>query len=99
MPKARLLFRYKQALPGGKIVEVVVWHLSEPLAGSDHLFKYRLYYGLTDGTCLVRYDNERGKGDHKHVEGQEKTCRFKDVDTLQADFRADIRRCHERERL
>lgn len=99
MPKATLLFRYKQALPGGKIVEVVVWHLSESLPGSDHLFKYRLYYGLTDGTCLVRYDNERGKGDHKHIEGQELAYRFRDVDTLQADFRADIRRHHERERL
>ena len=96
MPKATLLFRFKQSLPGGKIVEVVVWLLSEPLPGSGHLFKYRLYYGLADGTCIVRYDNERGKGDHKHVNGKEQPYEFKDVDTLQADFQADIRRHGER---
>lgn len=99
LPKAKLLFCYKRPLPGGMVVEVVVWHLSEPLPGSSHLFKYRLYYGLADGTRLIRYDNEREKGDHKHIEGQELTYRFKDVDTLQADFRADIRRYHERQRL
>lgn len=94
MPKAMLLFRFKRPLPGGKVAEVVVWHLSEPMPGSNHFFKYRLYYGLADGTCLVRYDNERGKGDHKHIAGQEQPYQFKDVDTLQADFQADIRRYH-----
>lgn len=99
MPKAKLLFRYKRPLHGGMIVEVVVWSLPEPLPGSSHLFKYRLYYGLADGTSLIRYDNERGKGDHRHIHGQEQTYQFKDVDTLQADFHADIRRYHERQRL
>jgi len=52
--------------------------------------KYRLYYGLKDGTCIVRNDNETGKGDHKYIKGIEKTYRFTDVETLLADFLEDI---------
>lgn len=40
----------------------------------------------------VRYDNERGKGDHKHLGGQETHYSFIDVDHLVADFHADIRK-------
>jgi len=52
--------------------------------------KYRLYYGLSDGTCLIRFDNESGQGDHKHVGNQEESYRFIDVETLVADFLAEI---------
>jgi hypothetical protein len=45
---------------------------------------------LADGTCIVRYDNETGKGNHRHWEGQEEPYRFTDVDTLVADFLEDI---------
>jgi len=48
--------------------------------------------GLDDGTCLIRYDNESGKGDHKHVEGQEKPFRFEDVEAMVADFLQEIDR-------
>jgi hypothetical protein len=49
-----------------------------PLTGSPHRFKYRLYFGK-DGTCLVRIDNEQGKGDHKHIKGVEYPYIFKDI--------------------
>jgi hypothetical protein len=52
--------------------------------------KYRLYYGLPDGTCVVRYDNETGKGDHRHCKGREQPYPFIDVETLVADFLADV---------
>jgi hypothetical protein len=52
--------------------------------------KYRLYYGLADGTRIVLYDNETGKGDHKHIKGKEEPYRFRDVETLVADFLEDI---------
>ena len=52
--------------------------------------KYRLYYGLPDGTCVVRYDNETGKEDHRHVQGKEEPYRFRNVEGLVADFLADI---------
>jgi hypothetical protein len=54
--------------------------------------KYRLYYGLADGTCLVRYDNETKKGDHRHWRDQEESYQFTDVETLVADFLKDIER-------
>lgn len=99
MPDAILLLHHKQPLLGGRIIEIIVWLLPKPVPGSTHAYKYRLHYGLLDGTCFVRYDNERGKGDHRHIGGQEYPYRFKDIDTLQADFHADIRRHREQERL
>jgi hypothetical protein len=45
-----------------------------------------------NGTCLIRFDNESGKGDHKHVGSQEESYRFIDVETLVADFLAEIER-------
>lgn len=38
----------------------------------------------------VRYDNKYGKGDHKHINGVQENYRFVDVETLVADFLADI---------
>src|SRR6266480_2203064 len=58
---AELIIKDKRAVDG-TITEVVVWRLSRPVSGCTHLFKYRFYFGLVDGTCIVRYDNERGKG-------------------------------------
>ena len=40
----------------------------------------------------MRYDNETGKGDHRHVEGREEPYRFASVAKLRRDFEADIRR-------
>jgi len=48
------------------IVERVVWQLPQSCAERPHGLKYRLYCGRRDGTCVVRYDNEAGKGDHRH---------------------------------
>lgn len=39
---------------------------------------------------MVRYDNESGKGDRKHYGAQEELYGFTDVETLVADFLADI---------
>lgn len=58
--------------------------------------KYRLYYGLANGTCEVRYDNETGKGDHRHSKDQEEQYHFTDVETLLADFLADIEKARRR---
>ena len=55
-----------------------------------YCIKYRLYYGLSDATCIIRYDNERGKGDHRHFKDKEAPYKFKNVENLVADFLADI---------
>ena len=74
----------------GYIREVVVWRLEKPVAGCRHIFKYRFFFGKDDGTCLVRYDNERGKGDHKHIGVTECQYIFRSLNAVFSDFRADI---------
>lgn len=87
---ARLIYREKYIYSDGSIREMVLWQLSPKTLDRPHGFKYRLYYGLEDGTCIVRYDNEAGKGDHKHIKEKEENYRFIDVETLIADFLEDI---------
>jgi hypothetical protein len=91
MPKAQLLVRVKESVPGG-IREIVIWLLDEPLPGCNHRLKYRLCFGISGGKCIVRYDNERGKGDHRHVMGDEEPYNFATVDSLIDDFETDVRR-------
>ena len=64
--KAALVIDRKVVFPDGAILQMVIWHLPEAGTERPHGLKYRFYYGLPDGTCVVRYDNERGKGDHRH---------------------------------
>lgn len=66
--KAELITQTKEIRNDGSIVEIVVWELAEPLPPCAHSYKYRLFFG-TPGECFVRYDNERGKGDHRHTGG------------------------------
>jgi Family of unknown function (DUF6516) len=68
---------------------LIVWELVEPVLGSTHKFKYRLYYGLPNGE-RVRYDNERGKGDHKHINGVESMYEFVSLAKLLDDFDYDV---------
>jgi len=88
--KAKLIFREKFIYADGAIREMLLWQLPRKAAEKSHGLKYRLYYGLPDGTCVVRYDNEAAKGDHRHRGGQEERYKFKDVETLVADFLGDI---------
>lgn len=62
--KATLIAQAKGVRDDGSIVEIVVWGLTEPLPLCAHPYKYRLFFGAA-GKCFVRYDNERGKGDHR----------------------------------
>lgn len=71
--------------------ELALWQVSKPVAGSAHGFKYRLAY-VVRGICVLRYDNEIGKGDHRHVNGKEGSYRFTTPDRLVADFQHDIER-------
>lgn len=87
--KATLLFRQKYKLDGGGIVEMVLWRVPRPVEGSDHRFKYHLYFGK-DGRRIVGYDNERNKGDHRHFRGRETVYNFTTPEQLMADFLADV---------
>jgi hypothetical protein len=88
---AVLVFKEKM-VTRGLIIEMVVWELDSPLKGCSHRFKYRLFCGsLETGTCLVRYDNEWGKGDHRHADDDERAYAFTDLERLFADFEKDVR--------
>ena len=52
-------------------------------------FKYALAY-VVAGVCVLRYDNEAGKGDHRHVGDVETEYRFTTPDQLLADFWRDV---------
>lgn len=88
---ARLVLKVKK-VKQGLIIEMVVWELTAPLAGCSHCFKYRLFCGsLETGAGLVRYDNEQGKGDHKHIGAVEQPYTFVGFERLFADFENDVR--------
>jgi hypothetical protein len=87
--KATLIFRLKYKLDDGAIVAMVIWNVPQAVAGSRRRFKYRLYFAR-DGKRIVSYDNERGKGDHRHMLGRELSYRFTSPDRLIADFLADV---------
>ncbi len=87
---AQPVLSYRRDLPNGDIIQVVVWLLPAALPGSAHPYKYRLHYQKADGTDFIRFDNERGKGDHRHTGDSEVDYRFTTVRQLVLDFYAAI---------
>jgi hypothetical protein len=47
---------------------------------------------VVSGKCVLRYDNETGKDDHRHFGRKEAAYRFKTPEKLLADFQRDIER-------
>ena len=88
MPEATQVLRTRDAYADG-VIEIVVWAVPRPVPPSDHGFKYRLVFAR-DGERVVGYDNERGKGDHRHIGASEKPYKFVDVPTLLSDFMRDV---------
>jgi hypothetical protein len=86
---AELITRFKDVTPEGGIIELVVWRLPAPIPPCTHPYKYRAVLAM-DGQRLLGFDNERGKGDHAHLGGQERPYRFIGVDQLIEDFIAEV---------
>jgi hypothetical protein len=89
--KAVELVRTRVTFAEAAFAGLVLWQVPKPIAGSAHRFKYRLAY-VVDGACVVRYDNEVGKGDHRHFSGRESAYAFTNPEKLVADFQRDIAR-------
>jgi hypothetical protein len=87
--KAELLLDERHVLDARAFVELVVWRLPRPARASTRRFKYRLAL-VIDGVCVLRYDNEAAKGDHRHIRDSEESYDFTDPDTLLADFWRDV---------
>ena len=69
--------------------ELVVWRVPAPVRVSGHRYRYRLAL-VVKGECVLRYDNEAGKGDHRHAGKTERLYRFTTPAQLLADFWADV---------
>jgi hypothetical protein len=89
--KANPLFNRRIRMTEESFVELVAWKLPNPIAGSVHDYKYRLAF-VVKGACVLRYDNEAGKGDHRHWGETEAPYAFTDIDQMVADFFNDVTR-------
>lgn len=83
--KAWLLYEQRLKINEWRFVEIVVWQVPAAVPGSEHRYKYRLAC-VDDGQCRLRFDNERGKGDHYHLHGQEMPYHFSTLSALLDDF-------------
>jgi hypothetical protein len=86
---AQLITRFKDITPDGSILEVVVWKLPTPVPPTEHGYKYRAVY-VVNGVRVVGFDNERGKGDHCHLDSTEIPYTFTSLEQLMEDFIAAV---------
>lgn len=82
--KAEPVQRLKRSHAGG-VVEINIWRVAASVPPCEHGYKYRLVY-VVAGRRVVGFDNERGKGDHRHDGDEESAYRFAGVEALLADF-------------
>ena len=87
--RAELLFKEHVELSATEFVELVAWKVDPPVRASAHFYKYRLAF-ISDGRCILRYDNEAGKGDHRHFGEREVPYEFVSVRQLRFDFWNDV---------
>jgi hypothetical protein len=86
---ARLLLRERLIVGDNRFADIVIWQVPSPVAGSPHTFKYRLAF-IADDVCVLRFDNETGKGDHKHVGTEERPYVFISLQQLVNDFWSEV---------
>ena len=84
---ARKVFHYKDQ-QGDVLMEMVIWELPVPTPERPHGLKYRLFCGCAR-ECIVRYDNETGKGDHRHYGLRQEPYNFESLERLIEDFHSD----------
>jgi hypothetical protein len=89
--KATLVVRTRIVYTGHSFAELALWRVPAPVSGPSYEFKYRLAY-VVNGACVVRYDNEVGKGDHRHFGEVESKYTFSTPEALLAAFERDIAR-------
>jgi hypothetical protein len=88
---AELLLEERHVVAENAFAELVVWRVPSPVPGSVHHLKYRLAF-VVDGQCVLRYDNESGKGDHRHLGNDEYPYALATPAQLIEDFWNDVER-------
>jgi uncharacterized protein DUF6516 len=89
MPKASVLIEEREYFEDASFVVRRVKHVPARVPGSRHDYKYSMSYVVQDKR-VIGYDNERGKGDHRHYKDVETSYTFHSIERLLADFRADV---------
>lgn len=90
MTKARLLLHERVVVNETAFAEIKIWEVPRPVRGSVHTSKYSLAL-IADRVCVLRYDNEAGKGDHRHgADEREHPYSFRSAETLIEDFWKDV---------
>jgi hypothetical protein len=87
--KVTLVFQDRFEYADGAIIEMTIWQVGKQVQGSEHFLKYSLFYGYP-GRRVIGYDNERGKGDHRHFEQREIAYDFTSPEKLIRDFLEDV---------
>lgn len=87
--KAQQLLNQRVPLGDDSFAELRVYRVASSVPGSAHDLKYRLAF-IVGGVCVLRYDNEVGKGDHKHVGDVEMSYIFTTPAALIDDFWRDV---------
>jgi len=80
---------FKEKLGNDRIIAISIWKVPND-KDRPHGYKYRLHYGYLDGACIIRYDNEKGKGDHRHFADVEEPYVFVTLWKLLNDFESDV---------
>lgn len=88
MPAIELMNRRIQ-IADNAFASIRILDVDPAILGSQHQYKYSLAC-IVDGECVMRYDNERGKGDHKHIHDREYPVTFTIIDNLIASFQVDM---------
>lgn len=86
---ADCLLRERHVLDEHVFADIAVWRVPQPVPGSQHSLKYRLAL-IVSGACILRYDNETGKGDHRHVGHREEPSSFQGPERLLCGFWAGV---------
>jgi hypothetical protein len=87
--KAKLLLRERVVVSPEAFADLRIWRVPSPVRGSAHEYKYTLAF-VVRRICVLRYDNEAGKGDHRHVGGVERPYAFIGPEQLLQDFWKDV---------
>lgn len=87
--RAEPVLRERYQIGPNRFAELRIWRVPRRVRGSVHEFKYALAY-VVAGECVLRYDNESGKGDHRHFGSKELPYTFTTPARLLADFWSDV---------
>lgn len=92
--RAQLIIHDKLTDEKGHTVEMKIWQV--PVSKhTPHGYKYSLVY-IVGSERVIGYDNERGKGDHRHYEGSETPYSFAGLRQLVDEFKKDMAAYKER---